>query len=328
MQDYRTTAAAKHAAWLKKSQDIPHTESPAPPPPSSAVASQSPPNGVETKSESLRYIYVLLCSGGKYYVGETHNVEERFAQHLNAHTTTSSGGTSTVIPGAAWTKRYEPIEVVKKFVKQSVHDEDNTTLDYMVEHGIRNVRGGSFCMVKLPRHVRRTIKQQLATIQKLCYRCKRPNHCANNCPSGPSGPSGPPLLPSHKQQHRSWIDYDSEEETQNHTQTNTNTTTTPAATPNPLFTFDSTDDVKDEKDDRLRPPKPQSEPECLTDIFPTPSQRQQQPLPLRSGVLRYNPSMMTTPTPIVVCTRCGRNNHTNVQCFAKLHLKGHILPPK
>lgn len=332
LQDYRSVAAARHAAWLANQNK---TELANPPP---SVAAPNPAASAASATEAtvpnITYIYVLLCSGGKYYVGETHNVSERFAQHLGKGTESNNNS----IPGAAWTRKHEPIEIIKQFVKQSVHDEDNTTLDYMVEHGIRNVRGGSFCMVKLPRHIRRTIKQQLATIKKLCYRCKQPGHCANNCAFGASGANNgasganncptvttasagsasgiKPLLPS---QRRSWIDHDSEEEEEEETK---HSSTIANVSSNSLFTFDG--------DERLRAPRAQSEPEQLIGFAfdPTSSdfaQSVERPRP-RPPPLRYLPK--TAPLPPQICARCGRNNHSATQCFAKHHLHGHVLPPR
>lgn len=289
--------------------------------------------------ESERWIYVLLCSGGKYYVGETHDVAERFAQHLNMDP-------ECKLPGAAWTKKYEPLEVVKKFVKKSVHDEDNTTLDYMIEHGIRNVRGGSFCMVHLPKHIRRTIKQRLATIQKLCYRCRAPGHCAQNCPL-PSQPSQPSHS-NHSRRSTSWIDDDSEadEPPSNHA--------------NPLFSFSArplsstpnsdtkTSDTKtsDTGDRAERPPLPQSEPEQLIGPFAQPAVppvrhtfRPANPNPFYSMLLnqtnranQVNPNGANPVNPNVAvtarCARCGRLYHDANQCFAKHHIQGHLLPRK
>lgn len=292
---YRAAAAAKHAAWTA-SQSKTTSESN---PKAAPIAAVSTPTLIPTLtkvSESanggcvgVQYIYVLLCSGGKYYVGESYNVEDRFAQHLDGKS------------GAAWTRKYEPIEVIRKFVKQTVHDEDNTTLDYMVEHGIRNVRGGSFCSVHLPRHIRRTIKQRLATIKKLCYRCKQPGHCANNCPASVTAVR------------RSWIDCDSEEDEKEIV-----TTTSPspqAVLPNPLFSFDPS------QDETSRAPMPQSSPERLFDFDPSP----QRPVHYRRPIL---PSRQTIHQTIIVCSRCGRNNHSDIQCFAKHHLHGHLLPSK
>jgi len=308
--DYKTAAAAKYAAWCEKTA---HPLTPIANETTNLMPAVTPPlptltdKTIDTVAASSMkmdngntFIYVLLCGGGKYYVGETYNVEERFMQHLN-------GVVDGKITGAAWTKKYEPIEVVKKFVKQSVHDEDNTTLDYMVEHGIRNVRGGSYCQVHLPKHLRKSIKQKLATIKKLCYRCKKPGHCANNCPAATA-----------TVQKRSWIDCDSEEDEPALPALPAHTSSL-VATDNKMFSFDN--GLADSKE---RAPLKQSEPECLLEPLPL--------FPIRRPTLYAPPPSPLTTTSLstsrLLCTRCGRNNHSHLQCFAKQHLHGHFLPPK
>jgi predicted GIY-YIG superfamily endonuclease len=215
MQDYKVLAAAKHAAWRQtqtqtQTQAQAHASLPTP----TSVAT----GGVDDRGRQ-RYIYVLKCAGGKFYVGETVDVQQRFAQHLQGEGA-----------GAAWTKKYEAIEVIKSFEMKSMHDETNTALDLMLDHGIRNVRGGPFCAVNLPRHQRQTIKQMLASMMRACYRCKQPGHCASNCPTGATS-------------HQSWLDQDSDDDE-------------PEA-PRPRFTFSAP------APDTERPPLPPSAPEQL-----------------------------------------------------------------
>ena len=62
--------------------------------------------------------------------------------------------------GAKWTKKYSPVDPVpwertspgktKAWAKNKPNsDEDKLTLKLMKKHGIQNVRGGSWCMVKM-----------------------------------------------------------------------------------------------------------------------------------------------------------------------------------
>jgi predicted GIY-YIG superfamily endonuclease len=291
MNAYRTLAAEKYKTHVQQHQQQQQQQQ----------ATPTPTVGAVDKQDEKMYIYVLQCARGKYYVGETHNVEERFAQHCGraGASSSSSSSSSGALAGATWTKKYEPIQVIKQFVKQSVHDEDNTTLDYMTEHGIRNVRGGSFCMVHLPRHIRRTIKQRLATIKHLCYRCKKPGHCANSCPSP---------TPSNK---TSWIDHDSEEDEKDQ-HPNPTQNTLSQSTSGALFTFDSTD----------RAPLPQSAPECLMD----PSTSLPLPVVGLPRGLKLLSARPPKPYHKIVCTRCARSGHAVNQCFAKFHLNGSTLP--
>lgn len=45
------------------------------------------------------YMYILLCSNGKYYTGSTKYLEKRIQQHQDGH-------------GANFTKKFRPIELV------------------------------------------------------------------------------------------------------------------------------------------------------------------------------------------------------------------------
>jgi hypothetical protein len=225
-----------------------------------------------------RWIYILLCAGGRYYVGETRDVTARFAQHL-------SGGNR----GSAWTSLYEPLEVVHSFAQTSLHDEDTTTLDLMAEYGIRNVRGGSWSAVRLSKSARRMAKQRLATMQRLCYRCKRPGHCANACPAHFADRSS---NGNHNAPVRDWIDHDSEDDAPPLPTPNSALATPTAATRRLAgpssnsdltgaaslsvasrgFSFAADDGGTSgnaAQDAQMRPPRPQSDPECLFDAAPS-----------------------------------------------------------
>ena len=84
-------------------------------------------------------IYVLRLERGKYYVGLTRNNVERIWQHIDGK-------------GAAWTKKYPPKEGKEILSFQDglkSSDEDRVTLEMMGRYGVRNVRGGSWCRVKM-----------------------------------------------------------------------------------------------------------------------------------------------------------------------------------
>jgi predicted GIY-YIG superfamily endonuclease len=263
ISNYRSEAAARYALWQQQQQQQ------QPPQQISAQQSDAQQIAAQHHQSPQMWIYVLLCVGNKYYVGESSDVESRFVQHVRGEG-----------HGAAWTRKYEPIEIIKKFAKATVHDEDNTTLDMMAEHGIQNVRGGSFCMVHLPKHIRRTIKQRIATMKKLCFQCKQPGHMASQCPNKSTT------------QKISWVDCDSEEEKDEKTNVS------------PLFSFDAAGSGSAAD---AAPPKPQTAPERLIEpLAPLPNFRM----------------------PVVKCSRCGRNYHHHVQCFAQFHIDGHQLPTK
>ena len=80
-------------------------------------------------------LYVLKLEMGKWYIGRTANVERRFQQHVEG-------------VGAKWTGLHKPISIEMTRPLLSEHDEDMTTLEYMIKYGIYNVRGGKWCAVE------------------------------------------------------------------------------------------------------------------------------------------------------------------------------------
>ena len=73
-------------------------------------------------------IYILKLRAGKYYVGMSDKPMERYQQHLDGM-------------GAAWTRKYKPVALETVITNASPFDEDKYTKEYMVKHGIENVRG-------------------------------------------------------------------------------------------------------------------------------------------------------------------------------------------
>lgn len=88
----------------------------------------------------LRYsVYVLECSGGKYYVGSTQRaLKERWREH------TSLRG------GSMWTKLYKPLRILHREGMSRIPPqfylgvESKITAKLMMIHGINNVRGAQF----------------------------------------------------------------------------------------------------------------------------------------------------------------------------------------
>jgi predicted GIY-YIG superfamily endonuclease len=115
-------------------------------------------------------IYVLALSHGKFYVGKTSrpNVEDRLAEHKR-------GG------GSAWTKRYPPLAVAHVIHNADPFDEEKVTKQWMLQHGVDNVRGGSYSRVELPPEEIASIEHQLRGITDLCFKCGQSGHFANKC---------------------------------------------------------------------------------------------------------------------------------------------------
>ena len=85
-------------------------------------------------------IYVLKLKRGKYYVGMTRRNIDRVLDHIDGK-------------GAAWTKKYppsdsKPIISFQENLRES--DENRITLETMAKYGVRNVRGGDWCKVRMP----------------------------------------------------------------------------------------------------------------------------------------------------------------------------------
>jgi len=114
------------------------------------------------------FIYILELKEGRYYVGKTENPDIRITDHFK-HT------------GSEWTKLYPPIKVKELIPDCDAYDEDKYTKIYMQKYGIDNVRGGSFCFIKLSPEIRSYIQQGIDSSSDHCYRCHKPGHFANKC---------------------------------------------------------------------------------------------------------------------------------------------------
>jgi hypothetical protein len=114
------------------------------------------------------YIYVLQLEKGKYYIGKTTNPQFRLEQHFSSS-------------GSQWTKKYTPKKVLQIISNCDNFDEDKYTLQYMEQYGINNVRGGSFCELKLDKDNLSTIKKMINGSSDKCYICGETGHFANDC---------------------------------------------------------------------------------------------------------------------------------------------------
>lgn len=114
------------------------------------------------------YIYLLKLKSNKYYVGRTSNPKFRLDDHFCSN-------------GSEWTKKYIPIDVIKVIPDCENEDEDKYTLKLMNEHGINNVRGGSFCKILLSDENILTLQQMLNNVNNKCYICGALDHFASDC---------------------------------------------------------------------------------------------------------------------------------------------------
>lgn len=113
-------------------------------------------------------VYVLRLENDRYYVGKTHDVETRYADHLNGR-------------GTTWTKLYKPIELV--LVKNCVYsfEEDGFVKLYMYHHGIDKVRGGAYSSEILSDDQIYFLKRELWSSHGACMRCGREGHYIKSC---------------------------------------------------------------------------------------------------------------------------------------------------
>ena len=114
------------------------------------------------------FVYILELENKKYYIGKTINPDFRIEQHFNSF-------------GSQWTKKYKPKKVLQIIRNCDNFDEDKYTLKYMEKYGINNVRGGTFCELKLNKDNLGTIKKMINGSTDKCYICGENGHFVKDC---------------------------------------------------------------------------------------------------------------------------------------------------
>jgi predicted GIY-YIG superfamily endonuclease len=113
-------------------------------------------------------IYALRLVSGKYYIGKSLDVMNRYQQHLNGQ-------------GSAWTKKYRPLAIDKIHENASPFDEDKITMEYISKYGVDNVRGGSYSQIELSEFHKDAINMQIRSATDCCTQCGRKGHFAKDC---------------------------------------------------------------------------------------------------------------------------------------------------
>ena len=115
----------------------------------------------------MQSIYILKLEKNKYYVGTSFDVRTRYNQHKDGS-------------GSSWTSKYRPIRILEVKKLTGIHRENNETEDLMKKYGIDNVRGGDYCQIKLPDHIRMTLEHKING-KSGCYNCGETDHYAKDC---------------------------------------------------------------------------------------------------------------------------------------------------
>ena len=104
----------------------------------------------------------------KYYIGKSNYIFQRIINHINKK-------------GAKWTQIHKFIEILDVYESNNILDEHKTTIQYMKEYGIENVRGGKYISEELDKYQLRNIKQDIIYQYDLCFKCEEDNCKANIC---------------------------------------------------------------------------------------------------------------------------------------------------
>ena len=113
-------------------------------------------------------VYVLRLEGGRYYVGKSDNIMNRYQQHLSGS-------------GSSWTRKYKPVALEKTYENVSSFDEDKITKEYMSKYGMDKVRGGSYVELVLDDFQKETLNREIWSAKDLCTQCGRPGHFVKDC---------------------------------------------------------------------------------------------------------------------------------------------------
>ena len=78
--------------------------------------------------------------------------------------------------------KYSFIELISQEPLKSDFDEDRKVKELMSLHGIDNVRGGSYCQIKLSGETKVLLEKEINHASGHCFECKKPGHVAKQCP--------------------------------------------------------------------------------------------------------------------------------------------------
>ena len=117
-------------------------------------------------------VYILELEHGRVYVGCSRHVDQRIAQHLSGL-------------GSAFTRMFKPTGVRLPRLGNVTGDGDaperDETLRYMVQRGIRLVRGWKYALVDMPDADFADAEANIRELSDLCRRCGHAGHFVADC---------------------------------------------------------------------------------------------------------------------------------------------------
>lgn len=120
-------------------------------------------------SSCRNFIYVLSLKGNKYYVGATNNPQRRYAEHIDNST--------------RWVNKWKVDEQFGMQLFEQSHplQEDMVTKEYMMAHGVMNVRGGSYSNMILGQDQLYALQKEFDTAYRCCFKCGDPLYSPHQC---------------------------------------------------------------------------------------------------------------------------------------------------
>jgi predicted GIY-YIG superfamily endonuclease len=130
------------------------------------IENKAPPENEYTMA--MTSIYIIRLEGGRYYIGKSDNIIQRYQQHLSGQ-------------GSAWTRKYAPISLERTIENVSPFEEDKVTKEYMAKYGIDKVRGGSYVEIELSDFHKEALNMEIWAAKGHCTQCGRTGHFVKDC---------------------------------------------------------------------------------------------------------------------------------------------------
>lgn len=120
-------------------------------------------------SSCKNFIYALSLKGNKYYVGTTNNPPRRYSEHISNST--------------RWVNKWKVDTQfgMQLFEQSHLLQEDIVTKEYMMAHGVINVRGGSYANMILGQAQLNALQKEFDTAYKCCFKCGDPLNASHEC---------------------------------------------------------------------------------------------------------------------------------------------------